>query len=97
MTKTELKNIFLDFGITLPSSGTTEMIDLPQVQYMVISKLELKFHNSGYKYKFDMTNEQLECYKFYPNGKIMTYPGTETPVMDVYDFSTIVIISGRGN
>lgn len=93
MTKTEIISIFKDLGITLPSTGKTDYMELPQVSYITITKLETKFYGKDILFKFDMANEQLECYKKYPNGKLMLYKDSSTPKMDIFDFSSIVIIT----
>lgn len=93
MTKTEIINIFKELGITLPSSGKTDYMELPQISYITITKLETKFYGKENLFKFDMSNEQIECYKKYPNGKLMTYKDSTTPRMDMFDFSSIVVIT----
>lgn len=95
MTKSEIIYSFKQLGISLPTTGKTELLDLKPIKYLTFTKLENKFIGPEIKYVFDMTDEQIECYSYGPNGKLLSYPGTQKPRIDIFDFESLMVISSK--
>lgn len=101
MTKTELKKAMELCGVTLPSSGETNYMDLSKaVKYIVLVKFENKyFKYEDYLVKFDMTNEILKIAtvrKVNDKKYMLCYPGTTDECIDSYLFSSIVTVVPEG-
>ena len=88
MTKNDIIYIGKQLGITLPNTGSSDFMFLPNVSYITTSKNTIEC-TENVLFKFDMTNEVLIESKIGAIGRAIKYPGTNTPCLNVYSFSSI--------
>ena len=98
MTKAELIYVMSNYGIELPSSGTTEYFKLHN-QILDISfsdATKTKMTDKNYEYKFDMNNKVIIQRRISPmTGKVICYPGTDKECVNVFGIEAVYNFSSR--
>ena len=95
MTKTDIIQSFNKFGITLPSSGKSDFMRLEQnIHHIIFSDSNKWKRTDKYnEYQFDMTNEVIVQRRVRKDGKVICYPKTDVPCLNVFSFDSLLNIS----
>lgn len=96
MTKSAIIYTFNKFGISLPSSGKSDWLNLEEnIFYLIFSdSSKTKKMDKLSQYQFDMTNEVIVQRRLRKDKKtVICYPKTDVPCLNVFSFDSLLNVA----